>query len=68
MIAFLARLLGHPASDNGPARQVFRSVQSEYGRIQIMEALLQNAFINLEKPKIFDEVIKCFATVKEQAQ
>jgi len=66
MIAVLARLLGHPGTDNGPARQVFRSIQSEHARIRMMQALLKNGFINREKPQIFDEVIRGFEIVKDK--
>jgi hypothetical protein len=64
MIAFLARLLGHPPTSDGPARQVFRALKSEEARIQVLRALLENAHINLEKPQIYDEVIEGFAAVK----
>ncbi len=66
MIAVLSRLLGHPPIDNGPARQVFRAVESERARIALMKALLQDAFINVDKPKLFDDVIDLFQSVKDK--
>ena len=66
MIGFMSRLLGHPGIDHGPARQIFRAIESERARISVLTSLLENAYVNAEKPPIFDEVISLFATVKNR--
>lgn len=63
MINFLALLMGDHSS---PARQVFRSLNSEVARIKIMRSLLEQAPINQEKGQEFDDVLDLFAEVKKK--
>lgn len=65
MIVFLARLLGI-ARGESVARPLFRSLEAERARINLMKALLENAHINAEKPPVFDEVIRIFNTVRRK--
>jgi hypothetical protein len=67
LIAFLARLLGHLGNDHGPARQVFRAIESERARIQVMNALLEQQLINQHKPPIFKEVVSLFKSIKNNS-
>ncbi len=63
MIAVLARLLGHPAVEDGPARQVFRAVISAKAKVDLLKALVSNAYINQTKPELFEDVIELFEKV-----
>jgi hypothetical protein len=49
-----ATLMGDPTS---PARQVFRSLNSEDARVKVMRALLEQAKINQARGQEFDEAI-----------
>jgi hypothetical protein len=66
MIRFLSRLLGYPGTGDDPARQIFRTIESQRARINLMQALLQNAHINHSKPAKFDAVVALFKSVKDR--
>jgi hypothetical protein len=63
MINIMALLLG---GRNAPARQVFRSLNSEDARVRVMRSLLEQASINKDKGKEFDEIIDIFVEIKKK--
>lgn len=62
MIHVMALLLGE---SDAPARQVFRSLNSEDARIKIMRSLLEHARHNTQKGREFDEIIDLFVEIKQ---
>jgi hypothetical protein len=61
MITVMAALLGDIF--DAPARQVFRSLNSERVRLTVMRSLLHDAHINKDKGAIYDEVLDEFASL-----
>jgi hypothetical protein len=62
MIGILGDLLGYAASlgENGPPRQIFRSILSNRARITLMQSLLERSAINRDKEIFYDEVLSEF--------
>jgi hypothetical protein len=63
MIAIMALLLGHSAA---PARQIFRSLNSEDARVKVMRALLETYPGNLDKGQEYDDLIDLFVEIKNR--
>jgi hypothetical protein len=63
MIAIMAILMGGIKS---PARQVFRSLNSEEARVKIMQSLLERHPLNKDKGREFDDIIALFIEVKRK--
>jgi hypothetical protein len=63
MIQFMSLLI---SDKKAPARQIFRSLNSEQARIQIMRALLETAPHNKDKPGAYDEIIDLFDMVRKK--
>ena len=63
MIEFMALLMG---GDQAPARQVFRSLNSEDAKLKILTSLLEDSPLNKNKGAEYDEAISLFATVKKK--
>lgn len=63
MIAIMAILMG---GLNSPARQIFRSLNSEEARVKIMTTLLERHPINRDKGQEFDDIISLFSEVKKK--
>jgi hypothetical protein len=63
MIEVMAILMGDRSS---PARQVFRSLNSEDARVKVMRSLLEQAPSNKNKGQEFDEIIDLFVEVKKK--
>lgn len=63
MIRFMSLLI---SDQEAPARQIFRSLNSEQARIQIMRALLETAPHNKDKPGAYDEIIDLFDMVRKK--
>lgn len=61
MIDIMALMMGGRGS---PAREVFRSLNSEDARVKIMRAMLEHSHSNTDKGQEFDEVIDLFVEVK----
>jgi uncharacterized protein (UPF0335 family) len=62
MIEVMALLMGDKLA---PARQVFRSLNSEDARVKVMRSMLEQSHINRDKGREFDEIIDLFAEVKK---
>lgn len=63
MIAIMAILMG---GLNSPARQIFRSLNSEDARVKIMRSLLERHPLNRDKGQEFDDIIDLFVEVKKK--
>ena len=63
IIEIMALLMGDASA---PARQVFRSLNSEEARVKVMRALLETTRHNETKGREFDEVIDLFVEIKNK--
>jgi hypothetical protein len=64
MIEIMRQLLG--GTQSLPARQIFRAIGNNHGRIKVLRALLEKAQINVDKDTRFDEIIKEFSALNEK--
>jgi hypothetical protein len=63
MIQFMSLLI---SDQKAPARQIFRSLNSEQARIQVMRALLETAPHNKDKHRAYDDVIDGFDAIRKK--
>lgn len=63
MIQVMAILIG---DNNAPAREIFRSLNSEDARVKVMRSLLHTAQRNMAKGPEFDELIDLFVEIKKK--
>jgi hypothetical protein len=50
-------------SEDTPARQIFRAINNNHTRIEVLKTLLQKARVNKDKGVVYDEIISGFKSL-----